>query len=121
MSKFSLNSCLFFTFQYITNEGTVFTFKTNLNSPRYKLINIDFSKPEMVSLNSPWYKLINIDFSKPEMISLKHSFVFYPASLLNGAQTFFYFPSLFFVKNLFPRKNIFDDQYIIYWSVASPI
>ena len=35
--------------QYITNEGTLFTFKTNLNAPRYKLINVDFSKPEMVS------------------------------------------------------------------------
>jgi hypothetical protein len=42
----------------------------SLNSPRYKLINIDFSKPEMVSFNSCRYKLINIDFSKPEMVSL---------------------------------------------------
>lgn len=33
-------------YEYITNEGTVFTFKTNLKSPRNKLINIDFAKPE---------------------------------------------------------------------------
>ncbi|XP_070534637.1 prolyl endopeptidase-like isoform X2 [Ptychodera flava] len=34
-------------YEYITNEGTLFTFKTNLKSPKYKLINIDISKPEM--------------------------------------------------------------------------
>ncbi|XP_031553997.1 prolyl endopeptidase-like, partial [Actinia tenebrosa] len=33
-------------YEYITNQGTLFTFKTNLNSPRYKLINIDFLQPE---------------------------------------------------------------------------
>ncbi|PFX16089.1 Prolyl endopeptidase [Stylophora pistillata] len=38
-------------YEYITNEGTLFTFKTNLKSPRYKLITIDFSKPEMLTSN----------------------------------------------------------------------
>ena len=28
---------------YITNTGSLFTFKTNLNAPRYKVINIDFN------------------------------------------------------------------------------
>jgi hypothetical protein len=104
MFKFSLNSCLFFTFQYITNEGTVFTFKTNLNSPRYKLINIDFSKPEM--------------------ISLKYSFVFYSASLLMGHKHFFDFPLLIFVQNLFLRKTFFIFlffYYIVLYSTLSNI
>ncbi|XP_038051795.1 prolyl endopeptidase-like [Patiria miniata] len=34
-------------YEYITNEGTLFTFKTNLKSPKYKLINIDFAQPDM--------------------------------------------------------------------------
>ncbi|XP_072029372.1 prolyl endopeptidase-like isoform X2 [Amphiura filiformis] len=34
-------------YEYITNTDTVFTFKTNLKAPKYKLINIDFAKPEM--------------------------------------------------------------------------
>ena len=40
-------------FQYITNEGSVLTFKTNLDAPKYKLINIDLEKPGKVS---PSYK-----------------------------------------------------------------
>ncbi len=47
--------CLFF--QYIINEGPVFTFKTNFKAPRYKLINIDFTKPEMVG-SSIWMPCI---------------------------------------------------------------
>jgi prolyl oligopeptidase len=34
-------------YEYISSDGTLFTFKTNLNAPRYKLIQIDFNKPEM--------------------------------------------------------------------------
>jgi hypothetical protein len=34
-------------YEYITNEGSLFTFKTNLLAPHYKLINIDFTKPEV--------------------------------------------------------------------------
>ncbi|XP_039256020.2 prolyl endopeptidase-like [Styela clava] len=42
-------------YQYITNEGSIFTFKTNLNAPRYKLINIDFLNPDMDN----WKNLID--------------------------------------------------------------
>lgn len=42
-------------YDYISNNGSVFTFKTNLNAPRYKVINIDFKKPE----SEHWATLID--------------------------------------------------------------
>lgn len=44
-------------YEYITNEGSVFTFKTNLNSPNYKLINIDLDNFQMEN----WTTLIEED------------------------------------------------------------
>ncbi|MEQ2286868.1 hypothetical protein AMECASPLE_006821, partial [Ameca splendens] len=41
-------------YEYVTNEGTLFTFKTNLDAPRYRLINIDFASPDQRN----WKELI---------------------------------------------------------------
>uniref|UniRef100_A0A8C4SY62 Prolyl endopeptidase n=1 Tax=Erpetoichthys calabaricus TaxID=27687 RepID=A0A8C4SY62_ERPCA len=41
-------------YSYITNEDNIFTFRTNLLSPRYRLININVHKPEP----SNWITLI---------------------------------------------------------------
>jgi hypothetical protein len=40
-------------YEYITNEGTLFWFKTNLNAPKNKLITIDLANPAEVRLHSP--------------------------------------------------------------------
>ncbi|XP_033100702.1 prolyl endopeptidase-like isoform X4 [Anneissia japonica] len=36
-------------YEYISNVESTFTFKTNLNAPRYKLINIDVQNPDKVN------------------------------------------------------------------------
>uniref|UniRef100_A0AAR2KI29 Prolyl endopeptidase n=1 Tax=Pygocentrus nattereri TaxID=42514 RepID=A0AAR2KI29_PYGNA len=41
-------------YEYVTNEDTVFTFKTNLDAPRYRLINVDFADPAP----SQWKELL---------------------------------------------------------------
>ena len=35
-------------YAYITNEGPVFYFKTNLNSPKYKIVSVDVSSSTLV-------------------------------------------------------------------------
>ena len=41
-------------YSYITNEGSVFTFRTNLDAPRYRVINVDVEKPD----RSLWAELL---------------------------------------------------------------
>ncbi|XP_062890055.1 prolyl endopeptidase-like [Mobula hypostoma] len=41
-------------YSYLTNEGPVFTFRTNLNAPRSRVININLEQPAM----SEWRELI---------------------------------------------------------------
>ncbi|XP_075453654.1 prolyl endopeptidase [Ascaphus truei] len=41
-------------YEYITNEETIFTFKTNRHAPNYKLINIDIHNPD----ESKWKELV---------------------------------------------------------------
>jgi prolyl oligopeptidase len=50
-----------FNFQYVTNEDGLFTFRTNLNAPNYKLIKIDISNSE----KSNWIDFLN---EKPDVL-----------------------------------------------------
>lgn len=87
-------------YEYVTNEGTVFTFKTNRHSPNYRLINIDFSDPE----ESKWKVLVpehERDVLGKSSCQVKDFlFCFFQInsenSLLNDlVQTFFFFPPVF--------------------------
>ncbi|XP_056154379.1 prolyl endopeptidase-like [Lampris incognitus] len=39
-------------YSYVTNEGSMFTFHTNLDAPRYRLINIDLQRPDRQHWNT---------------------------------------------------------------------
>jgi len=40
------------SYDFTANDGTLFTFQTNLNAPRYRLIKIDIAKPEQENWES---------------------------------------------------------------------
>lgn len=44
-------------FQYITNEGSIFSFRTNKGAPNYRVVNIDFDEPAL----DKWATLIAED------------------------------------------------------------
>lgn len=59
------NSSTVFNLQYITNDGSVFTFLTNNNASNYRVINIDFSKPQ----KEHWTTLIEVSWAhRPLML-----------------------------------------------------
>ncbi len=43
--------------QFICNHGTMFTFKTDFEAPRYRLVNIDITQPTKVTVLSTLLKL----------------------------------------------------------------
>lgn len=47
----------FLIFQYITNENTIFSFRTNKDAPNYRIINIDFESPNY----SKWATLVPVN------------------------------------------------------------
>ncbi len=43
-------------YEYITNEGTLFFFKTNLNASRYRIVTYDLSDPSKVRSRSAFIR-----------------------------------------------------------------
>lgn len=46
-------------YDYVANDGTIFTFKTNLNSPRYKLVRVDLSDESKVNNPQDWMEVLS--------------------------------------------------------------
>ncbi len=44
-------------YDYITNEGSIFSFRTNKNAPNYQIVSIDFDKPQFEN----WTTLVKVN------------------------------------------------------------
>jgi len=46
-------------YDYVANDGPVFTFKTNLNAPRYKLVRVDLSDESKINKPETWTEVLS--------------------------------------------------------------